>query len=397
MNLRLLQQWLDLRTDPWPPTHYRLLGLADGDGEADEVEVRVLQRMEKLRNYQLIQPELVTEGMNRLAQALNCLTDPDARQQYDRSLGLRGEEKKSFAPPPDPVVPVVRQEDTSPNVLPDEIPLPIIPQFDDDDGSPRRSRRMESVFRDRQRELDPTEFNPKAVPPKQSRRRNRRDEAAFLQEEPSEEEPLVLEAMPQERKKKTPKLPPLQLPPELADREAEKPPARDRAPREAASQRVLLRNQYRELVRIRKVIRIWEQIRQALGSVDRETEDPVELVNLLIALQDLTPALPQVGHLIGQPDEPGYVVASFARKAAPLDLLRSMSPSQRESLSQDCRAAHYRLVEAYRKLRGTLRKGREKSAFQQQVAPRLKAVFLEARWLCLLLGSVALLIAAIRA
>ena len=31
-------------------------------------------RMERLRGYQLLHPELVTEGMNRLAQALICLT-----------------------------------------------------------------------------------------------------------------------------------------------------------------------------------------------------------------------------------------------------------------------------------------------------------------------------------
>ena len=42
--------------------------------------------MEKVRRYQLNHPELATEVMNRLAQALVCLTDPAAKQAYDAAL-----------------------------------------------------------------------------------------------------------------------------------------------------------------------------------------------------------------------------------------------------------------------------------------------------------------------
>lgn len=67
-----------------------------GSGDFAEVETRVLDRMEQLRAHQLKHPEAVTEGMNRLAQALVCLTDPVARAAYDRQLGI--------APPPFEVV-----------------------------------------------------------------------------------------------------------------------------------------------------------------------------------------------------------------------------------------------------------------------------------------------------
>ena len=89
MNLPLLKKWLELKSEHWPPNHYALLGLNEGEGAADEIELRVLDRMERLRSYQLVHPDLVTEGMNRLAQALNCLTDLEAKKNYDQTLGLR--------------------------------------------------------------------------------------------------------------------------------------------------------------------------------------------------------------------------------------------------------------------------------------------------------------------
>ncbi|MCS6865762.1 MAG: hypothetical protein RMJ56_14790 [Gemmataceae bacterium] len=80
--------WLELPPGSWPPDHYTLLGLPPGCGEFAAIEERVMERMERLRPHQLMHPELVTEGMNRLAQALVCLTDREARAAYDRSLGL---------------------------------------------------------------------------------------------------------------------------------------------------------------------------------------------------------------------------------------------------------------------------------------------------------------------
>lgn len=92
----LLTAWLGLPPGAWPPDHYALLGLAPGAGELDDIEARVLDRMERLRTYQLVHPDATTAGMNRLAQALVCLTDPVARAAYDRALGV--------APPPFEVV-----------------------------------------------------------------------------------------------------------------------------------------------------------------------------------------------------------------------------------------------------------------------------------------------------
>ena len=83
----LICSWLRLAPDQWPPDHYTLLGLEPGACDAKQIERRAQKRMEQLRSYQLAHPEQATEGMNRLAQALVCLTDPIAKQAYDAQLG----------------------------------------------------------------------------------------------------------------------------------------------------------------------------------------------------------------------------------------------------------------------------------------------------------------------
>src|SRR5947199_7648642 len=101
MNLELVQRWLGL-AGSWPPDHYTLLGLDRGRATPELVEQRALERMELLRRYQLLHAEEVTEGMNRLAQALNVLTDADARRAYDADLGLPPEVPPAPAAEPTP-------------------------------------------------------------------------------------------------------------------------------------------------------------------------------------------------------------------------------------------------------------------------------------------------------
>lgn len=75
MNTDLLRIWLNLLPGAWPPEDRTILALANGPVTAAHIEERALAQMEKLRPYQLVDPDLVTEGMNRLAQALIALTD----------------------------------------------------------------------------------------------------------------------------------------------------------------------------------------------------------------------------------------------------------------------------------------------------------------------------------
>src|SRR5918911_2950749 len=86
MNHELICAWLGIPPDQWPPDHYRLLGLPPGTDDVALIEQRVHERLDAVRRYQLTHPEPATEAMNRLAQAFVCLTDPQARAAYDRSL-----------------------------------------------------------------------------------------------------------------------------------------------------------------------------------------------------------------------------------------------------------------------------------------------------------------------
>ena len=89
MSHELICSCLQLSPDKWPPDYYTLLGLEPGEANRQRIEQHVQERMEKLRGYQLTHAEQATEGMNRLAQALVCLTDPVAKQAYDAKLAAR--------------------------------------------------------------------------------------------------------------------------------------------------------------------------------------------------------------------------------------------------------------------------------------------------------------------
>ncbi len=79
MDPALLRTWLGLPPGaPWPPDPHALLGLPPGPVAPADAEARALDRMDRLRPHQLLHPELVTEGMTRLAQALITFTESPA-------------------------------------------------------------------------------------------------------------------------------------------------------------------------------------------------------------------------------------------------------------------------------------------------------------------------------
>jgi hypothetical protein len=126
MSTELIRNALDLPPGRWPPDHYTLLGLPAGPVDAADVESRVLDRMERLRRYQLAHPDDVTDAMNRLAQALVCLSDPAAKEEYDATLtGRWPAAAKMPKPPPAAAVPVAIIEETPPRPYPLAPPEPV--------------------------------------------------------------------------------------------------------------------------------------------------------------------------------------------------------------------------------------------------------------------------------
>ncbi len=132
-NRDLLCTWLNLPKAPWPPNYDLLLGLAWGQGSTEEIEHRVLERMEKLRQHQLMRPDAVTRGMNLLAQAMNCLTNPITRLEYDRTPGAQPgpsiahpvmDSRKKISEPP-AHKPRQRKPAEKPATTPAPMPLPV--------------------------------------------------------------------------------------------------------------------------------------------------------------------------------------------------------------------------------------------------------------------------------
>jgi len=91
MDHALIRTWLQLPPGNWPPDHYTLLGLAPGESDPRRIEQRVQERIERVRKHQLTRPDEATEAMSRLAQALVCLTDRQAKKAYDRVLPPDGQ------------------------------------------------------------------------------------------------------------------------------------------------------------------------------------------------------------------------------------------------------------------------------------------------------------------
>ena len=337
----MLSKWLDLPTTPWPPDHYALLGLQPGQGETDEIELRVLERMEKLRRYQLIEPERATEGMNLLAQAMICLTDPAARIEYDRERGLRSiVELPTEADDEDeiPAVPVI------------EIPLP------------RRKTRIAKPAAVSMPEVYSLEKNRTPTPD------------AILIPELADEEPLPLLEVEEE---------------EQFERDREPPPP----PIQSLPERDRRRKIYAELVRIRRVLHVWERLRAYLDDPEKAFARRTETIAFMTCLAELRPLLPTVADLIGGSNEPGNLIGVLSRQQLVVEMFRSLLSSQREALAQDCRKAHYVLAERYRFLRAEIRVATAKSFGRRVWLPMGRAAIARPEWFFLIVGATALAIA----
>ena len=342
-----LRGWLKLDGGLWPPDHYALIGLKAGAGTPEDIEARVLERLELLRRYQLQSPDEATEGMNLLARALDTLTDPEGRKRYDRSIGIKSptrveppplaDEKLNSLFPGVPLLPAKEDEQTFDDepILPQAIVLPSMDDELDVDDDP--------------------DFIEDVVPPDLP--------AAIL----------------------LPVLPPVA---KLADDERdERPPRRPLSPR---------RELYADLARVRKILRVFERARPYLTDADRTFARRTDALALMGCLAELRPLLPTVTDLIASGNRPGGIVASLARQRLVFDTFRSLLPSQRETLAKDFRAAHYRLAGYYDDLRDEARRYTEKDWMRSVGRPVLKYLADHPEWLILPVALMALAVALVR-
>ncbi len=284
-----LCSWLGLSPGAWPPDHYALLGLARGTGDFADIEARVLDRMEWLRQHQLLHPDAVTAGMNRLAQALVCLTDPVARAAYDRGLGI--------APAPfelvedEPLADDIWQQDTSD--VPTEVP------FEPGLRPPGKAPNLPYEV------VEEPDSLPYAVVP---------------DNELAEELPAAFEVVPDSPK-------PGSRPPR---RPAPAPPPIP----------IKLRTLYKRLAALRQAIRAWERLRPVMGNPTELLATPIAVLLFLRALTEARDAIPRVAFLLGTPRAPGGTVTALVRLPHALDMVRELQPVQRQAVAVDWRRGY---------------------------------------------------------
>jgi hypothetical protein len=298
-----LRSWLELPGGPWPPDHYTLLGLGLGAGSFPDIEARVLDRMERLRPHQLRHPDLVTEGMNRLAQALVCLTDPVARAAYDRGVGV----------PPAPFEVVADGPENGPGggpALPADAPTEV-------------------------------PFEPGLRPPGE-----RRPPAYEVVEEPDQ---LPYEVVPLEEDRYAPVF---EVVPEL-EPEPESPPVDSaRVPAPPFPAPLSRRAAYRRLAAVRRAVRAWDHLRPAFGTPAESLATPVAVLLCVRALDEARAVLPGVAEVIREPGSPGGTVAALVRLPHALHALRLLLPAQRQAVALDWRRGYDALARERARLRG---------------------------------------------
>ena len=80
-------KWLGIPKVQRPPTHYQLLGLAQGETDAEVIEEAAIRQTTHLRAYQVgAHADDCTKLLNEISSARQVLVNPQKRQDYDSKL-----------------------------------------------------------------------------------------------------------------------------------------------------------------------------------------------------------------------------------------------------------------------------------------------------------------------
>jgi hypothetical protein len=314
MSQELICSWLKIPPERWPPDHYTLVGLPQGESDAARIERHIHERHEWLLRYQLAHPEQVTEALNRLAQAFICLTDPAAKRAYD--VALLGKPLEQDVP---------AKETAS---KPEESLLPVPPP-----GAERRQTpdplgwlygpwtegtrdKLAAALVGNQPAAETASGPTAEVPPAEPAANGAAGAAPMPATAPSAEV-------------EKPRLPP----PAPTDPVVE-------AAQSAIARRGLgtKRALYYRISRTRQLLRTWVQVGKYVGDATtqlRKRSDAVELVRLLTNIRQLLQGFPP---LLGQAGQPGYLVIALARQPMILQTFLALLPTQREALVRDWQA-----------------------------------------------------------
>jgi hypothetical protein len=351
MDQQLVSSWLQLPHVDWPPDHYSLLGLKQGEADIARIEQQVYERMEKVRRYQLTHPELATEVMNRLAQALVCLTDAAAKQAYDAALfpaDRRGNEAVSGG-----AAGRTKTED----------PLGQLLGRRGVNGTSSGQAGLESQTEEDWRTAPPTAYQDwQTAPP-----------AAYPSWEtsaPPVRLPDAAEGGPAEGPEAGPSpedaLPSTDGPGAETNLQAAISPLAQAQSADlqtglpaAAVPSGRLRNRralYARITKLRQLLWAWKQAGEFLKQEPtRVVNRPADAMDLMAHMHAIRELLRQPPSLLGNAGEAGYHVQTLARQEDIVPRLKKLSPPQRESLARDWQAGYEFLLENKRLLRQELR------------------------------------------
>jgi hypothetical protein len=99
-TLDVYKEWLGIPEGVRPPNHYELLRLVKFQDDPDKIRANYKKLNGHVRKYASGQYSVRSqELLNELAKAMLCLTDPQAKREYDESLGRDFREEGGSAGP----------------------------------------------------------------------------------------------------------------------------------------------------------------------------------------------------------------------------------------------------------------------------------------------------------
>ena len=337
MNTDLLRSWLDLPPGTWPPADRELLG--PGAVTPAQAERRAMQLMSRLRPHQLLHPDLVTEGMNRLAQAMLAVAN-----------------HRPAAPLSAPVVPPPPPRVQPPTVV---LPKPRPPKFETFDLAPRPSSRAGEPL------AAPGPAAPVVL------------DAEVVEDEPDVPIPFArfeqLDAAPTDR--------PTDRPPvEFAPVPEVVPPHLPLPPGLSAESRRLV---YRQVAALRELLRAWANLRTCCGNPSEDFDTPGRVYALDVAVKQFHAAVRHPGFDAPQLAPLAPRVFAVFRQPSPLQVLRMLSLPQRRLLARDWALGQSQLAGRVIALRNSLRQTRPGGTISQQLSGLGRYLAVHPEWMLL--------------
>jgi hypothetical protein len=99
--------WLGIPPNEQPPSHYRLLGIAQFENDLDVIDHAADRQMAHVRTFQSGKHRAVSQQLlNELAVARVCLLTPEKKTKYDEQLRAKTSNAPKAVPVAAPAVPV---------------------------------------------------------------------------------------------------------------------------------------------------------------------------------------------------------------------------------------------------------------------------------------------------